>query len=242
MAFTRRRFQLPGFPPIESTAAKLAIALIACSVVYALARNVVGDWVLLIPEMVLRSFALWQPLSYVFLETTPMGVIFGALITWSIGGALEQSWGRRRLGYFAVGTTILAGVLTVLLALAVSRVRLHAFAGGTVMTSALWVAYGLSYGRRETNFWGMPVTGNVFALIGVGFVFLTGAFYDWFAVVPSAFGILLTWGYLRGASPSHLLLRFNSWRLQRRLKGRARHLRVIGKDRNMPKDSDRFLH
>ncbi len=44
------------------------------------------------------------------------------------------------------------------------------------MGRALWVAYGLSFGRRQTNFWGLPVSGNVFALIGVGFVFLNGAF------------------------------------------------------------------
>ena len=92
------------------------------------------------------------------------------------------------------------------------------------MGSALWVAYGLSFGRRQTNFWGLPVSGNVFALIGVGFVFLSGAFSSFLLVVPSAVALLLTWAYLRMGGPSDWLLRLQSWRLQRQLRSRSKHL------------------
>ena len=42
------------------------------------------------------------------------GVIFGALILWSIGGALEQTWGPRKLLIFSLGVTTLAALLTAL--------------------------------------------------------------------------------------------------------------------------------
>ena len=110
------------------------------------------------------------------------------------------------------------------------------------MGSALWVAYGLSFAGAEVNFWGIPLTGNSFALVGVGFVVLQAAFSSWVSVVPDAFALALTFGYMRGGSPHVLVLRFQHWRLQRQLKGRAKHLKLVAKDRNMPRDSDRFLH
>src|SRR5262249_50082077 len=155
------------FPGLQGAAAWLAVALIIGSVVFALARDGVGRLLLLIPGAVLHGY-LWQPLSYGFVADSPMGVIFGALILRQRGGASEPAWGARRMTAFAIGTTVLAGVLTVLLALVVPVLLLIPFPGGFVMGSALWVAYGLSFGRQQTNFWGLPVSGNVFALIGVG--------------------------------------------------------------------------
>lgn len=104
------------------------------------------------------------------------------------------------------------------------------------------MAYGLSFGRAQTNFWGMPVSGNVFALLGVAFVALTALLDSWRGVVPEAFALALTFAALRLNGPRVTWLRFQNWRLQRRLKGRARHLRLISKDRNTPTDSDRYLH
>ncbi|HUM13742.1 MAG TPA: rhomboid family intramembrane serine protease [Myxococcaceae bacterium] len=235
----RRGFR-PLLPGLQGAAAWLAVALVGGSVVFALTRDGLGSLLLLVPGLVLRG-DVWQPLTYGFVENSPMGVIFGALILWQLGGALEQTWGSRRMAFFAVGTTVLAGLFTVLLALGVSALRAIPFPGGFVMGSALWVAYGLSFGRRQTNFWGLPVSGNVFALIGVGFVFLSGAFSSFLYVIPSAVALLLTWAYLRLGGPSDWFLRLQSWRLQRQLRSRSKHLTLVSPDRNTPRDSDRFL-
>lgn len=235
----RRGFR-PVLPGLQGAAAWLAVALVVGSVVYALSREGLGALLLLVPGAVLRGL-VWQPLSYGFVENSPMGVIFGALIVWQLGGALEQTWGTRRMSTFAVGTTVLAGVLTVLLSLLLPTLRGIPFAGGFVMGSALWVAYGLSFGRRQTNFWGLPVSGNVFALIGVGFVFLSGAFSSFLLVIPEALALLLTWAYLRLGGPSDWLLRLQGWRLQRQLRVRSKHLTLVSPDRNTPRDSDRFI-
>jgi membrane associated rhomboid family serine protease len=235
----RRGFR-PVLPGLQGGAAWLAVALIVGSVVFALTRQGLGGLLLLVPGQVLRGW-VWELLTYAFVENSPMGVIFGALILWQLGGALEQSWGSRRMVLFAVGTTVVAGVGTVLLALLVPALRAIPFPGGFVMGSALWVAYGLGFGRRQTNFWGLPVSGNVFALIGVGFVFLNGAFSSFLLVVPDAVALLLTWVYLRLGGPSDWFLRLQSWRLQRQLRSRSKHLSLVSPDRNTPRDSDRFL-
>jgi membrane associated rhomboid family serine protease len=232
----------PVFPSVQGAAARLALALVVGSVIFALGREAFAERLLLVPGLVLGRLWVWQPLSYAFVETSPLGVLFGALILWQLGGALEQSWGGRRMVLFAIGTTVAAGILTVLLALAVRPLWGLPFAGGTVMASNLWVAFGLAWGRRQTNFWGLPLTGNLLALIGVFFVFLNGAFSNFFNVVPPALGLLLTWCYLRLGGPGEWLLRLRGWRLQRQLRSRARHLKLVSPERNTPRDSDRYLH
>jgi membrane associated rhomboid family serine protease len=235
----RRGFR-PMLPGLKGAASWLAVALVVGSVVFALTREGIGELLRLVPGLVLHGY-LWQPLSYAFIETSPMGVIFGALILWQLGGALEQTWGTRRMTAFALGTTVLAGAVTVLLALVIHALRPIPFSGGFVMGSSLWVAYGLSFGRQQTNFWGLPVSGNVFALIGVGFVFLNGAFSSFLLVIPEAVALLLTWAYLRLGGPSDWMLRVQGWRLQRQLRSRSKHLTLVSPDRNTPRDSDRFI-
>ncbi len=233
----------PLFPGLQSSAAKLAIGLIVGSVIFALTRGGLGERLMLSPALT-WSGDLWQPLTYVFVEGSPMGVIFGALVLWQMGGGLEQPWGSRRLLTFAIGVTVVAGLLTVLLAgvLPGSGVARSTYGGGWVMAGALWVAYGLSFGRAQTNFWGMPVSGNVLALIGVGFVFLEGAFSGWALIIPSAFGLALTWVAVRFGGPGEWWLRLGSWRLQRQVRSRSKRLRLVTRDRNTPRDSDRYLH
>jgi len=227
---------------MRSAAVRLAVALVAGSVIYALLKGSYGAALLLTPADVLGRLWVWQPLTYCLVETSPMGVIFSALVLWQVGGSLEQSWGPRRLVTFALGTTVVAGLLTVALSVLVPPLALASFGGGWVMGISLWVAYGLSLGRVGTNFWGLPVSGNVLALIGVGFVFLEGAFYGWLLVVPSVLGLLLAAGYLKVGGPELWWLRFQSWRLHRRLRGRSKHLKLVAPDRNTPRDSDRYLH
>jgi len=224
---------------IRSLSAKLAIALIAGSVIFFVSRS---DVLLLVPGAVL-SGALWQLITYGFIASDPLGVIFGALVVWSIGSALEVSWGPKRLLWVVLGCTVVAGVLTVLTAIPVSGLRAAEFAGAWVMGTVIWVGYGLSYGRGRTNFWGIPVTGNVFALIGIGFVLLQALYIrNLFPLLPEVFGIALVAAYVKLGSLRVWLLRFQSWRFQRQFRARSKHLRVITKDRNTSRDSDRYLH
>jgi membrane associated rhomboid family serine protease len=228
-------------PEIRSAAGAIAIAMIAASVLVAVIKPL-GAFTLLVPELVARGF-VWQVVTYGLVERSPLGIIFGAMILWSIGGSLEFTWGRKRFLWFSLGIVVLAGIATVLLGLLVPALVREAYPGGMVLTGALWVAYGLQIGRGQTNFWGYPVTGNVLAAIGAGFVFLNAAFGGLSLVIPQAFGLLFAFLYIRGAQPSQLWYRFRSWQLDRDLKKRSAHLRGIdGGRRNVGGDSDRYLH
>lgn len=224
---------------VRSAAAKLALALIGVTVVTMLAG--VAGLVALTPRAVFGSFALWQPLTYGFLETSPIGLMFGALIVWSMGSALEQTWGSKQFLLVSVVGTALAGVLTALLGLVMGSVYGMVYPGGTVLATLVWVAYGLSHGRGTLSFFGMPVTGNVFAAIGIGFVALNAVFArSIIPVVPEIFAILLVAAYVKVGNPSTLLLKLKHWRYQRELKSRSKHLNVVSGDRN-GRGSDRYL-
>ncbi len=227
----------------RTAAAKLAIALIVGSVIAALAGEL-GFLLRLTPLRVVYDFALWQPITYTFIETQPIGVIFGALIIWMIGGPLEMSWGARRMLSFAIGSTVLSGVLTTLIGLLWPGVGGYTFAGGTVLTTVLWVAYGLAHSRAQVNFWGLPLSGNGLAMIGIGFVALQAVFArSLVPVMPEVFGILLTFGYVKVGSPRILLLKLKRAKYERELRSRSKHLRVVSKDdRNTGTGSDRYLH
>ncbi len=225
-----------GFAGMESMAARLALGLVVGSVLALLARPL-GSLLVLWPSQVFFGLQLWQPFTYAFIELSPLGIIFGALILYSIGGGLEMSWGSRRLLWVVYGGTVLAGLLTALLG---TLLKLNmSYTGGFVMGTLAWVAYGLSIGRGQTNFWGIPVTGNVFAAIGAGFVVLNALAAGWLSQLPELLALGIAFLYVRGGSPRRLWLRFQHWRLQRQLHGRSRHLRVLSSDRP---DSDRYLN
>lgn len=230
----------PAWFRVRSVSAKLAIVLIAGSVLTFL----FGPRLLVLnPDLVLEHAAVWQLVTYAFVAGDPLGVIFGALVVWSMGSALEATWGSRRLIWVVLGCCLTAAVLTVLTALAFPSLAGHQYAGAWVMGSVIWVGYGLSLGRAQTNFWGLPVTGNVLALIGVGFVLLyVLAMHSVVPLLPELYGIALVAGYIKMGSPRVWLLRFQSWRFQRQFRVRSKHLRVISKDRNTSGDSDRYLH
>jgi len=231
-----------GFPGLESVSAKLAVALVAGSVLFLLTRNT-GGMLLLLQPGTLGSL-LWQPFSYSFIEVSPMGIIFGAIIIWSFGSWLEGVWGARRMLLVTLGCTVLAGFGTALLIPLILK-QGPLYTGGTVMASVLWVAYGLTIGKGQTNFWGIPLSGNALAGIGAGFVVLGmltrgGSLFEGLLIqLPDVLGLLFVFVYLKGASPRRLWLHLQHWRLQRQLRGRARNLRVISSER--PTD-DRYLN
>jgi membrane associated rhomboid family serine protease len=178
---------------MHAATAKLAAALVVGSIV---TMGFGAYWLLLIPGHVLAG-AVWQPITYGFIETSTLSLMFSAVILVSIGGMLESWWGARRVVRFLVGVTVASGVLTTLLAIPFTPLRHSAFAGGGAMATAAWVAYGWSVGRSPTSFWGIGVTGNQLAVIGIGLVVLDGVFSSPIHVLPEAFAIALTYGYLR---------------------------------------------
>ncbi|MBX3156354.1 MAG: rhomboid family intramembrane serine protease [Deltaproteobacteria bacterium] len=192
---TQRQPRGPQFPRLNlGAAARLAAAVVAGSII---AGILSAHWLLLSPGAVLHG-ALWQPLTYAFIITGSIELLFDAIILVTIGGELERWWGPQRLTRFLVGVPVVAALATCLLALAFPVLRDLYFAGGTAMATAAWCAYGWSLGTRYTNFWGITVTGDQLALIGIGMVVMRAAFASMLFVLPDLITVALTYAFVRG--------------------------------------------
>lgn len=236
--------QLGGvrLPPVRNASTALAVVIVITSVIWKVAGDA-GVELYLVPGSV-WSGAVWQLVTWLLPALPQTGsVLFSALIVWSTGGSLEMLWGRARYLRFMLVVTALAGVLTTLLALLLPPLRGVPFFGGNVLSAIAWVGYGCATWRSQLNFFGYPLTGKTFALIGVGIAFLNAVFSNPLLLVAEFFALALTFAYARYHLPGSLLERLGSWRLHRDLKKRSAHLHSIdGGRRNTDAGSDKYLH
>lgn len=230
-------------PRTQNAATAFAVISIITSVVWFLLARNTGVMLYLVPELVL-GLQLWQLITFIPASIGASQVLFGAFIIWSIGGSLEGLWGRRKFLSFSIGVTFTAGLLTVLTAwLMGPTLAARTYSGGTVVGSILWVAYGLAMWSQRMNLFGFPLTGRTFAVLGVLMTALQAVFGGGLMVIPEIYALILTFLYVRWASPHDLMVRFQSWRLRRMLKSRSQHLEVISGDKSSSgRGSDKFLH
>ena len=162
VTMTNRAF-LPSIS-FHNSAHQLAIALIAVSVVHGLLGTA---GLLLIPAATLNNLELWRPFTALLVALNPVEIIFGALIIYSIGGALEQGWGKRRFLTVALGIPFLAELATLATYAILPLNGVVAYHGASMIISTIWIAYGLraAFSRQLLNFWGSPLKGETFALI-----------------------------------------------------------------------------
>jgi membrane associated rhomboid family serine protease len=179
----------------HNSAHQLAIALIAASIVHGLLGTTL---LLLIPGATLNNFEVWRPFTALLIALNPLEILFGALIIYSIGGALEQGWGKRRFLTVALGIPFLSEVATLLTYALLPLNGLAVYHGASLIISTIWIAYGLraAFARQLLNFWGTPLRGETFALIGLGFVVLNGIFAGVTVVLPDLFAAAFTYVYM----------------------------------------------
>lgn len=68
----------------------------------------------LVPRAVLRNFAFWQPVTYLFLHGSFFHILFNMYALWMFGSEIERIWGSREFLKYYFITGIGAGILTVL--------------------------------------------------------------------------------------------------------------------------------
>ncbi|MGV3620301.1 MAG: hypothetical protein ACO1OB_05775 [Archangium sp.] len=238
MQMGRGHFRLP---PIKNVSTALAIAIVVTSVIWKISQNVVVLY--LVPGLV-WSGEVWQLVTWIPAEAPQTGsVLFSALIVWMTGGSLEMMCGRARFLRFMLGVTFVSGVLTALLGFVLTPLQGIPFFGGGVLAAIAWVGYGCACWSQQLNFWGIPLSGKGFALLGVAIASLNAIFTSPYLLVAEAWALLLTFAVARWGFPGSLLERFGSWRLQRTLDKRSSHLKSIdGGKRNVGGDSDKYLH
>lgn len=203
----------------------LILALVGGS----LAAHLTGTfgWLVLAPGPVLEG-ELWRLVTWTFLEGQPLGLIFAGLTLYWFGRDLAWAWGSRRLLLTWVGFGVASGLSVVLASLAIP---MPGAAGPWPVISALMVAWGLLYPERQMSFWGvLPLTGRGLVWITIGGTLFYGAFYGMRSMVPhlAAEGLMLLW--FRGLSPRGAWQSVRIWMGERRMRRRAKHLRVVKKN------------
>lgn len=231
----------------RSAGGQLGLALVALTIAAAVHPAAYANLVLE-PEAVFREYKVWLLVTHLFIvPVDALTIIFGVIILITCGNFLEQQWGTRRLWFFVAGVGLTSAALVLVVALFSKTVALLPVFGGLGVMTWLWVAQGLLMRNAKANFWGFPVSGYAFAAIGVAFPVVNalrgGWPFGWLLELETFIGLLLTAAFVFHYTPAALWTRFRSWQLRRQLDKRSSHLKVVGGERrNMPPDSDKYLH
>lgn len=125
----------------------------------------------------LKSGFIWQFLTYPFMETSFMGIIFNSLLLWFIGGELEQNWGQKfylqfiaiavlssSIAYLFINLVFLGGVGSTLIGL-------------NSICYGLLIAYGMIYSERQLTFMLLfPMKAKYFCMLLAGILLYMGIF------------------------------------------------------------------
>jgi len=242
MGTGRVRHYLP-FNSSHSRAQAIAALTVLASVVQGLLSQSNSSLLLFSPIRTLFGLEIWRPFTSLFIAVSPIEVIFGALIIYSVGGLLESRWSAKRFTTVALGIPLIADAIVLLLSLLFpSTLSFYLYPGSRQVVATLWVVYGLlaHFSFETLNFWGTPVRGKTFALIGVGFVVLSGVFGGFLHVLPELCTVAVCYLYMY----RHRLARIKgslelTWyeRKLKRLKKQT-NLRVIKGSRSSSDEDD----
>src|SRR5437870_10007493 len=132
----------------------------------------VFQWFALSPEMVLKQFAVWQLVTYMFLHGGIGHILFNMLALWMFGMDLERDWGTRRFlkYYFLCG--IGAGLCDVLVNAIVGNWGTHTI-GASGAIFGLLLAFGVLYPNVTVLFFFIfPMKAKYMVMIVGGIAFL----------------------------------------------------------------------
>ena len=226
----------------------LLIANISLFVVYYFA-NVAGGYAGLfhrfglIPQDVLRHFAIWQLVTYLFLHD-PTGfshILFNMLALWMFGSDLERLWGTRRFlnYYFLCG--IGAGLCVVAANLLFNNAGLNTRTiGASGAIYGLLLAFGMIYPDTIIlmSFF-FPIKAKYFVMImgAIAFMSSFGASGSGVSNVAHLGGMLFGYFYLKSRQPGQSVLSsVNGWYQDYKLQRAKRKFQVYLRKRGSGDD------
>ncbi len=181
---------------------------------------------------------LWQPLTYALLLPIQLagggtgGSILSFLFTWiwmwMVGGAVEQAIGPKRLFGVYFGCAALGALAALGATLALGRTG-ELYTGPSVGLSALTMVFAQRYADRTILlFFVLPVRGPTLMAASFAILGLAALVAGPVQVLPEFFamiaGVLFAYGLF---SPRRAWLRLRAWRIERQLRARSQHLRVV---------------
>lgn len=151
----------------------------------------------------LKSGYFFQLITYPFVDSGLMGVVFNALILWFIGSELEQKWGAKFYLKFLGFSAYSCGFIYILIGLVggkfINFLPLFGLAG---VNLALLIAYGIIYSERTMIFMFIfPMKAKYFCMILAGIELFM-------ALTASAFNS--AWAHLISMLCGYLYLKYQS--------------------------------
>jgi membrane associated rhomboid family serine protease len=119
------------------------------------------------PQVVFRDWALWQPVTYMFLHSTRglSHILFNMLALWMFGTELERTWGTRFFTKYYFVTGIGAAVSTLLLSLFIPDIYHSTTVGASGAIYGLLIAYAMYFPHRIIYYIIFPIPARVFVTI-----------------------------------------------------------------------------
>lgn len=177
------------------------------------------------PQAVFEQFALWQPLTYMFLHSTSgFGhIVFNMLGLWMFGTELERTWGTRFFTKYYLICGVGAAMTGLLLAMLSDRFYYSTTVGASGAIFGLLIAYAMYFPNRQILLYMIvPIPARIFVAIFGGIALLNTVFSQNNGVADWAHlgGLVVGYIYLkslRSRPMDELKYRYLRWKM-----GRAR--------------------
>jgi membrane associated rhomboid family serine protease len=177
------------------------------------------------PQAVFHDFALWQPVTYMFLhDIRGVGhILLNMLSLWMFGTDLERTWGTRFFTKYYFVTGIGAAVTTLVGSLFFDSLYYSVTVGASGAIYGLLLAYGLYFPNRTLILIIFPIAAKYYVMIAGALVFLSASGGGGGGVAHWAHlgGLVVGYLYLKGlrARPlDEIKYRWLRWKI-----GRARN-------------------
>jgi membrane associated rhomboid family serine protease len=128
---------------------------------------------------------VWRLVTWPFVETSPMSLIFACLTLYWFAPQLAQQMGSWRFLRLVGGVITMAGVGTCLIALIDGDVLGHTYLGTWTLTTALVVLWGLSFPHQVVRiYFLLPIRGYWVAWGAVAVTVLFVIYFGWTHFLP----------------------------------------------------------
>ncbi|HUU34856.1 MAG TPA: rhomboid family intramembrane serine protease [Vicinamibacterales bacterium] len=178
----------------------------------------------LVPAMVTGQFALWQPVTYMFLHGGVGHLVFNMLALWMFGTELERTWGTRFFVRYYMVTGVGAALVTIAWSLSplpyAAAIYQSVVIGASGAIYGLLLAYGLYFPTREIYLYFLfPIQARYFVILAgvIAFLSSVGSSGGGVAHVAHLGGLLVGYLYLKGRRGplDEIKYQWLKWRLAR---------------------------
>ncbi|MFN7131280.1 MAG: rhomboid family intramembrane serine protease, partial [Myxococcales bacterium] len=194
----------------------------------------------------LERFHVWTLATYLFIELQPFSLLLHILFPlWMFASQLERQWGTKRFVWYMAATGVGGALVALLLSLVAPSMRPLPYFGTWVVADAAILAWVLMNWHATVYLLFFPVRAPYLLVpaLGIPALYIIQGHWQQFIPVLAAMGI----GYLlmqrRGLSVRRGYLQFRAWWIDRQLRQKARHLRLVPPpDRDGPDKKNQYLH